>query len=302
MPQPLTGKIAFVVGDETFETAYKVFGDLKSAKTRPLLVLHGGPGIPHQYLLPFAQLSEQGIPVIFYDQVGCGLSTHLPDKPKEFWVEELFMSELDHVLKHFGVGDDFDLAGHSWGGMLAANYVISRNPRGLKRLILADAPASMELWSVGTNALLSEFPQAFRDMLKRHEEAGTTDSAEYQAGIQQFNEKHLCRVQPWPEDLLSAFESLEADPTVYSTMIGPSEFNITGTMKAWTVVDDIHKISVPTLLINGRYDDAQDVGVVPFFKRLPKVKWVQFAESSHMPFFEESERFFQIVGDFLASA
>ncbi|KAJ7347079.1 Alpha/Beta hydrolase protein, partial [Mycena albidolilacea] len=80
---------------------------------------------------------------------------------------------------------------------------------------------------------------------------------------------------------------------------GPSEFNITRTMRAWAVVDDIHKISVPTLLINGRYDDAQDVGVVPFFDRIPRVKWVQFAESSHMPFFEETECFFQIVGDFL---
>ncbi|KAJ6514198.1 proline-specific peptidase [Mycena vitilis] len=301
MTEPSAGKIEFIVGNETFQTAYKVFGDLNLKKARPLVVLHGGPGIPHQYLLSFAQLTAQGIPVIFYDQVGCGLSTHLPEKPKEFWTEELFMKELDGVLTHFNIQDDFDLAGHSWGGMLAANYVVSRDPRGLKRLILADAPASMKLWSVGTNALLQGFPEEFREMLKRHELAGTTDSAEYQAGIQQFNEKHLCRLQPWPQDLLNAFEALEADATVYSTMIGPSEFNITGTMKDWTVVDEIHKISVPTLLLNGRYDDAQDVGVVPFFEKIAAVKWVQFAESSHMPFFEENARFFQIVGDFLAA-
>ncbi|KAJ6547793.1 proline-specific peptidase [Mycena vulgaris] len=299
MAEPSTGTIDFVLDGETFQTAYKVFGDLKS-KTRPLLVLHGGPGIPHQYLLSFAELESHGIPVIFYDQVGCGLSTHLPDKPKEFWTEEFFMKELDNVLTFFKIGHDFDLAGHSWGGMLGANYVISRNPSGLKRLILADAPASMELWSVGTNKLLEGFPEDFRAMLKRHESDGTMDSEEYQTAIQKFNEKHLCRLQPWPSDLVIAFEALEADPTVYSTMIGPSEFSITGTMKTWTIVDDLHKISVPTLLINGRYDDAQDVGVVPFFKRVPNVKWVQFAESSHMPFFEEKNRFFQTVGDFLA--
>lgn len=84
-----------------------------------------------------------------------------------------------------------------------------------------------------------------------------------------------------------------------NSRIGPSEFNITGTMKTWTVIDDLHKITVPTLLINGRYDDAQDVAVVPFFERIPKVKWVQFAESSHMPFFEEKGRYLEIVGDFL---
>ncbi|KAJ7660024.1 hypothetical protein B0H17DRAFT_865830, partial [Mycena rosella] len=56
---------------------------------------------------------------------------------------------------------------------------------------------------------------------------------------------------------------------------GPSECNITGTMKTWTVVDDLHKISVPALLINGRYDDAQDVAVAPFFERTGKMKRVQ---------------------------
>ncbi|KAJ7829362.1 proline-specific peptidase [Mycena leptocephala] len=291
MPEPSTGKIAFVVDNETFETAYKVFGDLKSA-TRPLLVVHGGPGIPHQYLLSFAQLSVKGIPVVFYDQVGCGLSTHLPDKPKEFWTAELFMKELDNVLAHFNIQGDFDLAGHSWGAC-SPPTMSSAATRGASNDLFLRTPRRR--WSCGP------VPQEFREMLKKHEVAGTTDSEEYQAGIQKFNEKHVCRVQPWPQDLVDAFEALEADPTVYATMIGPSEFNITGTMKAWTVVDDIHKISVPTLLLNGRYDDAQDVGVVPFFERIPAVKWVQFAESSHMPFLEEEECFFQIVGDFLAN-
>jgi proline-specific peptidase len=191
------------------------------------LVLHGGLGIPHQYLLSFARLSSaHNIPVIFYDQVGCGLSTHLPEKPKEFWTEELFMKELDNDLAHFKIEGEFDLAGHSWGGVLAANYVVNRNPRGLRRLILADAPASMELWSVGTNALLEAFPREFRDMLKKHEVAGTTGSEEYQAGIQQFNEQHLCRAQPWPQDLVNAFEALEADPTAYSTTYPLNFFGI----------------------------------------------------------------------------
>ncbi|KAJ7260618.1 proline-specific peptidase, partial [Mycena rebaudengoi] len=291
-----TGQIDYVVGGKTFQTGFKVFGDLKSGR-RPLLTLHGGPGIPHLYILPIAELAtSRGIPIVFYDQIGCGMSTHLPHKPQEFWTVELFMAELDNVLAHFSIADDFDLFGHSWGGMLASNYVISRNPTGLKRLILSDAPASMELWSVGTNTLLDQFPDDFSAMLKRHELAGTTESEEYQLGIQQFNEKHLCTVKPWPNELVQAFEALEADPTVYATMIGPSEFNITGTMKAWTVVDDLHKISMPTLLINGRYDDAQDVGVVPFFDKIASVKWIQFAESSHMPFFEENTRYMQVVG------
>ncbi|KAJ7837109.1 proline-specific peptidase [Mycena leptocephala] len=295
-----TGQIAYHIGDETFHTSYKVFGDLKSG-TRPLVALHGGPGVPHTYILPIAELAAlRGIPVIFYDQVGCGMSTHLPDKPKEFWTVELFMAELDNVLAHFGIANDFDLLGHSWGGMLAANYAISRNPGGLKHLIISDSPASMELWEVGNNVLLAAFPEEFRAMLKKHEDAGTTESEEYQKGIQQFYEKHLCRVNPFPDLLVKSFEELSSDSTVYSTMNGPSEFTVTGTLKSWTVIEDLHKITMSTLIINGWFDEAQDISVVPFFEKIPRVKWVQFAESSHTPFFEEKERYLQVVGDFLA--
>ncbi len=65
-------------------------------------------------------------------------------------------------------------------------------------------------------------------------------------------------------------------------------------------MDDIwHEINVPTLLLNGRYDEAQNSVNVPFFRALSKVKWVPFSESSHMPQHEERERFMQVVGDFL---
>ena len=75
---------------------------------------------------------------------------------------------------------------------------------------------------------------------------------------------------------------------------------ITGTLKNWTVVDRLHVITRPTLVINGVDDEAQDECVEPFFKEIPKVKWVQFAKSSHMPFFEEQERYLKIIGDFLS--
>ena len=58
-------------------------------------------------------------------------------------------------------------------------------------------------------------------------------------------------------------------------------------------------VRVPTFVINGRKDIAQDFVVAPFFERIPKVRWVQFGESSHMPFVEERERYFSVVAGFL---
>lgn len=215
-----SGFIDFKYKGETFQTWYKVIGDLKSsADVTPLLVLHGGPAIPNPYMDPHKELNAaRGIPLIFYDQIGGGKSTHLKDKPAEFWSLDLFMDELDNVLAHFGIADRFDILGHSWGGMLGSDYVATRQPKGLGRLVIADAPASMQLWEVCTNKLLDRLPKELKEMLRRHEKEGTTDDPEYQEGMQVFYGKHICTLDPWPQELLDAFGKMEEDITVYRTM------------------------------------------------------------------------------------
>lgn len=84
-----------------------------------------------------------------------------------------------------------------------------------------------------------------------------------------------------------------------SLRIGPSEFNVSGTLKTWSIVDVAGQIAAPTLLINAHDDTAQDIGLMPFFQQIQQVKWVQFAYSSHLPAFEEPERYFEVVGQFL---
>ncbi|KZT03129.1 proline-specific peptidase [Laetiporus sulphureus 93-53] len=277
----ITGTIPFVYGGETYHTWYKVAGDLQSG-VRPLIALHGGPGISHRYMLPHASLSKShNIPVIFYDQIGIGQSSHPKDKSKEFWSVDLFMDELDNLLDHFKIRDNFDLLGHSWGGMLAAHYAGYRRPSGMKHLIIGNASASME------------------EMLRRHEREGTTDSKEYQEGMQVFYQKHVCAMNPWPELLLESFAAMSEDPTVYSTMIGPSEFNIVGTLRTWSCIDQLHNIAASTLLINAEEDEAQDINFIPIFQSVSRVKWVQLTHCTHIPFFEAPGRYFEILSDFL---
>ncbi|THG98142.1 hypothetical protein EW026_g3985 [Hermanssonia centrifuga] len=284
------GKADFVVGDETFQTWYEIVGDLKSG-IRPLVTLHGGPGIPHHGLLTHDTLNKvHGIPVIFYDQLGVGASTHLPNKPKEFWTEALFMDELDNLVKHLGITDNFDILGHSWGGMLGSAYAAKRHPAGLKRLVLVDTPSSMDLWDESCAILLKGLPEETQKVIQKHQEAGTLEDPEYKAAVQVFYNKHVCRLDPWPENVLESFKGA-----------GPNEFYITGSLRGWTVLDVIHTITQETLLVNGRYDEAQDICVAPFFEKIPKVKWIHMAESSHMPYYEEAERYFRLVGQFLSA-
>ncbi|KAG6844066.1 hypothetical protein H0H87_010009 [Tephrocybe sp. NHM501043] len=216
-----TGKIDFHYQGATYQTWYKLVGNLHTMKpdVRPLVTLHGGPGVAHNYLSPHIDLvASYGIPVILYDQIGIGQSSHRRDAPKEFWTVELFIDELENLLNHLGISGDYDLLGQSWGGMLAANFVTARQPQGLKHLIIADSPADMKLWEEAAAGLVAQMPQDVRDAIKKHEEAGTTGNPEYQEATWKFYKKHLCRLETWPDDLNASFAAMTEDPTVYSTM------------------------------------------------------------------------------------
>ena len=159
----MEGEVPFNVPgvDKACSTWYKVYGDIKSTTRVPLVVLHGGPGVTHRYLLSLTDLVQtHQIPVVLYDQIGCGRSTHLPEKngDESFWTEQLFMDELHNLLNHLGIHGQYDVLGHSWGGMLGARFATT-HPKGLRRLVIADSPASMKLWVEAANILRLDLPK-----------------------------------------------------------------------------------------------------------------------------------------------
>ena len=287
-------------------TKYWVWGDLSNGQT-PLIVLHGGPGVTHKYLLPLSVLhAKHGIPVVLYDQVGCGESTRYREKMNDFdfWSVDMFMAELDNLKLHLGI-KSFDLYGHSWGGMLAGQYAIERQPPGLGRLIISDAPSDARTFENAAGRLRKALPEEIQSVLDRCERDGTTESEEYEEAEKFYYARHVCRLDPLPQELQDSFAALKEDPTSYYTMWGPNEFFIVGSLKAWSITQDLHKISEQTcpggvLLLNGKDDEVQDDAMQPFQDKVTaKCSWHQFARSSHMPFAEEHDEFIEVVGSFL---
>jgi L-proline amide hydrolase len=135
--------------------------------------------------------------------------------------------------------------------------------------------------------------------LLRHEEAGTTDSPEYEEAVAVFYERHVCRVKPMPGCVTRTFERLAANPEVYHTMNGPSEFHVIGTIRDWTVVDRLGEIDVPTLVLSGRYDEATPAIMDVVHAGIAGSERVTFDESSHMCHVEETERCLGVVSSFL---
>lgn len=279
------------------QTWYRVCGDLNSGMT-PLVVAHGGPGCTHDYVDAFRDIAETGRAVVHYDQIGNGRSTHLRDKPADFWQPALFLDELDSLLKHLGIQDRYALLGQSWGGMLGSEHAVTCPP-GLEALIIANSPASMALWLQAASRLRSELPDEVQATLLAHETAGTLGSEAYKEASQVFYQRHVCRLDPWPDEVKRTFDAMDADPTVYHAMNGPTEFHVIGSLKDWSVIDRLHAIDVPVLLISGRHDEAAPEVVQPFADRIKDVEWIIFENSSHMPHVEERAACMEVVADFL---
>jgi len=268
---------------------YRIEG---SGPGAPLLLLHGGPGASSGYFQSLAALGNDR-PVIFYDQLGGGRS----DRPDDLslWRTERFVEELGQVREALGL-DPVHILGHSWGTMLAVDYMLTE-PEGVESLILASPAISTPRWVEDAAKQLAEMPPETQEILARNAAAGTTDSEEYLAATMEFYKLHLLRLDPWPPELEAVMNDLNMD--VYGTMWGPSEFHATGTLKDYDRTGRLGEISVPTLFTAGRYDEATPETTAWYQSLVPGAQLEIIEDASHMTMIEQPERYVQVVRDFL---
>jgi proline iminopeptidase len=268
---------------------YQIVG---SANATPLLTLHGGPGYPHDYLEPLADLADER-PVIFYDQLGCGRS----DRPDDLslWRIERFVEELAQVREALGL-ERVHILGHSWGTMLATNYVLTQ-PAGLERLVLASPAISVPRWTQDARTYIKALPNQLQEVIKRHESGGTADAVVYQEAEKEYFRRHFCRLDPRPEPMQRAREGFSQ--VVYDTMWGQNEWTVSGNLKTYDRAERLREVEVPTLFTCGRFDEASPETTAYYQSCVPGAKLAIFEKSSHMPHFEEREAYLQVVRDFL---
>ncbi len=287
MPHDIEGTIT-VPGGEVW---YRIAG--ADAPGVPLLVIHGGPGAPHNYLGNLAALADER-PVVFYDQLGGGRSSR-PDDPS-LWQVERFVAQLAVVRQALGLAR-INLLGQSWGAMLAVEYLLGGG-KDVDHLVLSAPLLSSPLWIADQRKLLAAMPQEVQDAVVTAEAGGGYETAAYQDAVALYYQKHLCRLDPWPEPLLQTFEGLGMQ--VYLTMWGPSEFTCTGTLQQADVTPGLSGINVPTLLTCGRYDEATPATVAQFCRLIPDARMQIFEEASHEHHLEQPDLYLAAVREFLA--
>src|SRR5215218_2309673 len=267
-------------------TWYRVVGDLDPDALRaPVVICHGGPGATHDYVAPIAGMARSGRACVLYDQLGNGRSDHLPDADSSFWTVELFERELAALVEHLGIDGRYHVLGQSWGGMLALLHALE-HPPGLVSVVAADSPASVTDFAAGANALLDGFPPEVVETIRAGERSGETSTPEFQAAVMEFYKRHVCRLDPWPDEVVRSFAAMESDPTVYGTMNGPTEFTVVGTIAGFDITDRLKEIEVPVLLVSGEHDEVRPHLVAAMHERLRHGERVLFEGCSHMPHVE----------------
>jgi L-proline amide hydrolase len=269
---------------------YRIVGDGDAV---PLLVIHGGPGMPHDYLRDLDALADER-PVIYYDQIGCGRSGRTDDS--SLWTLGTFADEIDTVREALGVGR-VHLLGQSAGGWIAIEYAL-RAPSGLVSLHLANTCASIPAFEREVVALKDGLPDGAGAVIDEHESGGTTTHPDYLAAVGLFNRLHVVGTDSVPEYVLAAVEGMNT--AVYAAMIG-SEWKCTGNMAGWDVTDRLGQLDLPVLVTSGRFDEIAPNAVRPMVDAIPGAQWELFERSAHLPMVTETDGFIRVTREFLAA-
>ncbi len=268
---------------------YKIVGE--GDKT-PLLLLHGGPGVPSYYLNPLAALSKDR-PVIFIDQLGCGRSDRKIDTT--LMTIENYVEQLEQIKIVLGL-KEFYLYGHSWGTMLGTEYYYAY-PDGIKALILSSSSISIPMWLRDADTLISTLPDSIQTAINTNERNGTYDSPEYQQAVLTYNQNFLARKLPWTADLDSTFAQINEE--IYQFMWGPSEFTATGNLKDYDRTNKLSDIKIPTLFITGEFDEARPTTVQYYQSLVPNSRFVMIEDAAHLTMHDNPEKDIQTISSFL---
>lgn len=259
----------------------------------PLIVIHGGPGLTQDYLLPqMSKLAENHL-VIFYDQRACGRSTG--NITRDDMQISTFVSDLEHIRKFFGLRQ-ISLLGHSWGGFVAFQYAIA-HPEKVNKLIISNSmPASSE-------EFLLFIDEYFKRIAPYQEEIkDLQESPQFLAGDSDAFEKYLrlsfrtyC-FDPEKADLLNLAMPDKAGLRflqVYN-VVRQNVF-----IKPFNFHDALKKLQMPTLVIHGDFDPVPVSTAENLHKSIPNSKFILMKQCGHFPYVEKPQEYFDHLEEFL---
>ncbi len=272
-------------------------------KRNPLVLLHGGPGSTHnsmELISPIAEMQDR--PFIYYDQIGCGLSSKPDDHPelynKDFWIEE-----LENLLTYLDI-HSFHLLGHSWGGMLLQLFMLQTKRKDVLSITLSSTLSSAKLWREETHRLIKKMSQEDQGIIAKSESSGDYLSPEFLSTLDKYMRM---TVSDFSSDDSSLPECLRRKKirgdVAYLTAWGPSEFTPLGNLRDYETTPFLKNIDVPAFVCYGSLDESTKKQNELMYDSLgsKKKKILAFTPARHMTYFEKNEEYLKEIGDWLLS-
>ena len=259
-----------------------------------MLVVHGGPGVPSNYLRDaHLRYADEGFRVVTWDQLGCGES----DRPDDasLWTVERYVDEMETVRSTLGLGR-VTLVGNSWGGVLGLEYCLA-HPENVTCFVCSSIAFDFPKVQQGFVRCKQNLGDETVRMMAHRESEGTKDHPEYQAAVTTLLYRHMCRMESWPEPVLHSLSNLGFGPL--RRMFGPHLFNCTGTLRSYDRMADLHRVATPVLIVASEHDYVLPELCAVSCQYLPDSEYAFFPGCSHMPFWEIPQAYHAAVAAFL---
>jgi proline iminopeptidase len=242
-------------------------------------------------------LPQEGIEFIYYDQLGCGNS----DNPRDtaMWSLPRYVEEVEQVRQALNLNkDNFYLLGHSWGGILAAEYAF-KYQQNLKGLIISNMMMSCPAYGRYADEVLAKQlkPEVLAE-IRQIEAKKDFGNPRYMGLLEpNFYAQHLCRIVPNPEPVTRAMSKV--NQSLYVTMQGPSEFGISGKLTTWDRTKDLPKLTVPVLSIGGKHDTMDPAHMEWIATQVKNGNSLICPEGSHMSMYDDQQTYMKGFVTFL---
>ena len=273
----------------------------------PLLILHGGPGASHDYLLPHLVPLARRNRLVFIDERGGGKSPKL-ENPAEYTVENM-VEDAEAVRKALRLGK-INLLGHSFGGVLAQAYAF-KYQKNLSHLVLCSTFHSTKRFNEVFKAIKAKMAPDLRERIDKLEAAGL-----YGHGKDYEKNRYPAEymVAAWGEGYFPYLYQNRPDPNfdpsnafsvawdVYREMWGShGEFVVDGNLTSVEYADRLPSIKVPTLITVGDHDQSDPAVSREMHALIPGSKLVVLPKSGHQTFEDQPRLFIEAVQNFLSA-
>jgi proline iminopeptidase len=277
-----------------FRVWTKRFGNNPKIK---ILLLHGGPAMTHEYMECFETFFQrQGFEFYEYDQLG----SYYSDQPKNdsLWTIDRFVDEVEQVRQAIGADkNNFYVLGNSWGGILAMEYAL-KYQKNLKGLIVANMVASAPEYGKYSDVLGKQMkPEVLAELRDLEKKKDFSNPRYMELLTPNFYHEHLCRLKVWPNAVERSFKHVNNE--IYTLMQGPSEFGISGRLANWDIKNQLHNITVPTLMIGAKYDTMDPKAMEAQSKMVKNGHYLYCPNGSHLAMWDDQKVFMNGVISFI---